>query len=99
MRCILNRIDNITKMSAILDDKTKFQYISGLSFDDTHKLEIKLLKQFLELFKKKKISREAYELIRPLGSQNRESIVHLNLITLCDLFCPRAIPFSISLAK
>ena len=65
---ILNCTDYITKMTTILDDTTKFLKIGDLSFDDTHKLEIKLQKQYLELFKKKFISREVYELIRLIGS-------------------------------
>ena len=65
---ILNRINYITKMATILDDTTKFLKIGDLSFDDIHKLEIKLQKRFLELFKKK-IFREVYELIRPIVSQ------------------------------
>ena len=56
-------------MATILDDTTKFIKIGDLSFDDTHKLEIKLQKQFRELFKKKFISREVYELICPIGLQ------------------------------
>ena len=50
---ILIRTDYITKMATISDDTTKFQKIGDLSFDDTHKLEIKSQKQFIELFKKK----------------------------------------------
>ena len=53
---ILNRTDYITKMATILDDATKLLKIGDLCFDDTHKLEIKLQKWFLELFKKKFIS-------------------------------------------
>ena len=56
-------------MATILDDTTKFLKIGDLSFDDTHKLKIKLQKWFLELFKKKFISREVYELIHPFSSQ------------------------------
>ena len=66
---MLNRTDYITKMATILDVTTKFQKIDNLSFDDTYKLEIKLQKRFLELFKKKFISWEVYELIRPKVSQ------------------------------
>ena len=55
---ILNRTDYIIKMVTILDDNTKFLKIGGLSFDVTHKLEIKLQKMFLELFKKQFISRK-----------------------------------------
>ena len=51
---ILNLTDYITKMATILDDTTKFLKSCDLSFDDTHKLETKLQKRFLELFKKKK---------------------------------------------
>ena len=65
---ILNRTDNITKMATILDDTTKFLKLGYLSSDDTHKLEIKLQKWFLELFKKTFISIEVYELICPIGS-------------------------------
>ena len=56
-------------MATILDDFTKFLKIDDLSFDDTQKLEIKLQKRFLELFGEKIISREVYELIRPIGLQ------------------------------
>ena len=66
---ILKLTDHITKMVTILDDTTKFQKIGDLSFDDTHKLEINLQKRFLDLFKKKIISKEVYELICPIGSQ------------------------------
>ena len=59
----------MTKMATILDNTTKFLKIGNLSFYDTYKLEIKSQKQFLELFKKKFISREAYELICLIGSQ------------------------------
>ena len=60
---ILNRTDNIIKMVVILDDTTKFLKFADLSFDDIHKLEIKLQKRFLEFFKKKFIPRDVYELI------------------------------------
>ena len=66
---IVNHTDDITKMATILDDTTKFLKIGDLSFDDTHKLEIQLQKRFLELFKRKFISREVCELIHPIGSQ------------------------------
>ena len=66
---IQNCTDYVTKMATILDDTTKFLKIRDLSFDYTHNLEIKLQKRFLELFKKIFISREVYELIRPIGSQ------------------------------
>ena len=56
-------------MATILNNTTKFLKIGDLSFDDTHKLEIKSQKGLLELFKKKFISREVYELIHPIGSQ------------------------------
>ena len=62
---------NNTKMPTTLDNTTKFLKLGDLSLDDTHKLEIKLQKRFLELFRKKFISREVYELIRPISSQRR----------------------------
>ena len=68
---ILNWTDYITKMATILDNTTKFLKIGDLSIDDTHKLEIKLQKQFLELIKKKIISWEVCELIRSIGSQRQ----------------------------
>ena len=67
---ILNITDYITKMANILGDTTKFLKIGDLSFDDTTKLGIKLQMRFLELLKKKIISREVYELIPPFGSQS-----------------------------
>ena len=68
---ILNWTDYITKMATILDNTTKCLKIGDLSFDDNHKLEIKLQKRFLELFKKKFFSREVSELIHPIGLQRR----------------------------
>ena len=41
----------------------------GMSFDDTQKLKNKLQKRFLELFRRKFISKAVYEFIRPTGSQ------------------------------
>ena len=56
-------------MDAILGDTNKFLKLGDLSFDDTQKLENKLQKRFLELFRRKFISKEVYEFIRPVGSQ------------------------------
>ena len=56
-------------MDAILEDTNKFLKLGYLSFDDTQKIENKLQKRFLELFRNKLISKEVYELIRPVGSQ------------------------------
>ena len=50
---ILYFTDYIIKMDTIFDDTTKSLQIGDLSLDDTHNLEIKLQKRFLELFKKK----------------------------------------------
>ena len=66
---ILNLTDHITKMATILDDTTTFLKLYDSSLNDTHKLEIKLQKQFLEFFKKIFISREFYDQIRPIASQ------------------------------
>ena len=44
---ILNWTDCITKMATILDGTTKSLKIGDLSFNDIHKLEIKLQKRFL----------------------------------------------------
>ena len=41
-------------MYLFFDDATKFLKIGNLSFDDTHKLEIKSQKRFLDLFLKRK---------------------------------------------
>ena len=57
---ILNHIDYIKKMATILNDTAKFLKLGDLSLDDTHKLEIELQKRFLELFRKKVISREVW---------------------------------------
>ena len=43
--------------------------LGDLSFDDTQKLENKLQKRFLELFRRKFISKKVYEFIRLEGSQ------------------------------
>ena len=67
---ILNRADYIDKMNAILEDINKFLKLVDLSFDDTQKLENKLQKRFLKLFRRKFISKEVYEFFRPVGSQS-----------------------------
>ena len=66
---ILNRADYIGKMNAILDDTDKFLKLGNLSFDDTQKLGNKLQKCFLKLFRRKFISKEAYEFICLVGLQ------------------------------
>ena len=66
---ILNSADYVSKMDAILEDTNKFLKLGDLSFDDTQKIENKLQKRFLELFRSKLISKEVYEFIRPVGSQ------------------------------
>ena len=65
---VLNRADYVSKMDAILEDTNKFLKLGDLSFDDAQKLENKLRKHFLELFRRKFISKEVYEFIRPVGS-------------------------------
>ena len=67
---ILNKADYLSKMDAILEDTDKFLKLGDLSFDDTQGTENKLQKRFLELYKSKLISKEIYEFIRPVGSQN-----------------------------
>ena len=66
---ILNWADYIGKRNAILEDTNKFLKLGDLSFDNTQKLENKLQKRFLKLFRRKFISKEVYEFIRPVGSQ------------------------------
>ena len=66
---ILNRADYLSKMDAILGDTDKFLKLGDFSFDDTQRIENKLQKRFLELYKSKLISKEIYEFIRPVGSQ------------------------------
>ena len=66
---VLNKADYVSKMNAILEDTNKFLKLGDLSFDDTQKLENKLQKRFLELFRRKLILKEVYEFIRPVGSQ------------------------------
>ena len=66
---ILNRADYIGKMNTILDDTDKFLKLGPLSSDETQKLESKLQKRFLGLIRRKFISKEGYEFIRPVGSQ------------------------------
>ena len=65
----MNRADYIGKMNAILDDTDKFLKLGDLSFDDTLKQKNKLQKCFLELFRRKFISKEVYEFISPVQSQ------------------------------
>ena len=66
---VLNRADYASKMDAILEDTYKFLKLVDLSFDDTQKLENILQKRFLKLFRRKFISKEVYEFIRPVGWQ------------------------------
>ena len=65
---ILNKADYLSKMDAILGDPDKFLKLGDLSFDDTHRIENKLQKLFLELLKSKSISKEINEFIRLVGS-------------------------------
>ena len=65
---ILNKVDYLNKMYAILGDADKFLKLGDLSFDDTQRTENKLQKRFLELFKSKLISKEIYEFIRHVCS-------------------------------
>ena len=60
---------NVSKMDAILEDTNTFLKLGDLSFDDTQKIENKLPKRFLELFKSKLILKGVYEFIRPVSSQ------------------------------
>ena len=64
---ILNRSDYLSKKAAILGDTDKFLRLGDLSFDDTQRIENKIQKRFLELYKSK--LKEIYEFIRPVGSQ------------------------------
>ena len=66
---ILNRADYVSKMDAILEDTNKFLKLGDLSFDDTQKIENKLQKRFLELFRSKLIWKEVDEFLRLVGSQ------------------------------
>ena len=59
----------LAKWMLFLEDTNKFLKLRDLSFDDTQKLENRLQKRFLELFRRKFISREVYEFIRSVGSQ------------------------------
>ena len=56
-------------MSTILDNVSKFYKLGNLSCDDTLKMEIKIQKQFLQLHKRKFLSKEIYEKIHPVDSQ------------------------------
>ena len=66
---ILNKADYLSKMDAILGDTEKFLKLGDLSFDDTHRIENKQQKRYLELFKSKLMSKEIYEFICPVVSQ------------------------------
>ena len=56
-------------MDAILEDTNKFLKLGDFSFDESQKLENKLQKRLLELFRRKFTLKEVYEFIRPVGSQ------------------------------
>ena len=66
---ILNKADYLSKMDSNRGDTDRFLKLGDLSFDDTKRTENKLQKRLQELLKKKLISREIYEFIRPVGSQ------------------------------
>ena len=67
---ILDKEDYLSKMKCILEDSTKFVYVGPSStHDHTEKVENKLRRRLLQLFKGNLISRSEYERIRPVGSQ------------------------------
>ena len=86
---VLNRGDYVSKMDAILEDANKFLKIGDLTFDDTQKLENKLQKHFLELFRRKFILKEVYEFIHPVSLQRPRMYglpkIHKPGIPLCPI--------------
>ena len=57
-------------MKVILSDSTKFKHLGGADkFDSTDKVESKIQRDLLKLVKRKELSRQVYESIRPSGSQ------------------------------
>ena len=66
---LLNCSNYVSKLSTILDDVSKFHMFGDLSFDDSLKMEVKLQKWFLQLHKCKLLTKEIYERIRLVGSQ------------------------------
>lgn len=67
---IQNRFDYVSKMNFILCDTTKFCLIGPSSIHDrTDKLQLKLQKRLLGIYKGNLISKDTYNKIRPVGSQ------------------------------
>ena len=67
---ILNKSDYIKKMGSILHDKTKFLNMGGVDLhDNTAKNEQKLQKRLLDLVHQNILARDAYDRVRPTGSQ------------------------------
>ena len=67
---IMHKTDYVQKMKVILSDSTKFKHLGGADkFDSTDKVESKIQRDLLKLVKRKELSRQVYESIRPSGSQ------------------------------
>ena len=67
---ILNKTDYIEKMMVILNDKSKFLKLGEVDkFDHTSKIENSVQRKLRCWFSKGLISKETYELTRPIGSQ------------------------------
>ena len=67
---VLNKKDYFKKMMVILDDKSKFEHLGPVqTTDKTRKREEGLRKFLSRLVKNKELSKEVYEMIRPIGSQ------------------------------
>ena len=67
---ILNKSDYIEKMMVILNDKSKFFKLGQIDkFDHTSKIENNIQRKLRSWYSKGSISKEIYELTRPIGSQ------------------------------
>ena len=66
---LLDKIDYVTKMAAILQDQSKFMALGPVAdYDNTAKTERELRKRICDLVKKKKLTKDVQEIIRPTGS-------------------------------
>ena len=66
---IINKTDYVSKMESILHDESKFQVLGPVhSTDNTAKLESRLQRRLLKLYKDDILESAVYEAIRPTGS-------------------------------
>ena len=84
---ILNKSDYVEKIAVILSDVSKFQRLGNTTErDHTSHLEKQLAKRRLQLCKRGDLSKEVYNTIRPVRSQNLGCMVCQTLIKIVLLY-------------